>query len=185
MSLYHYILIPLMMLNSGPIPKIKKKINHTAGTVKRVLHLDTTLAAVKDSLIGLQSGKISYYGKRHNGRKTASGEVYDMNEFTASHKNFPFGTKVKVTNLANNKSVILKINDRLPKSSKRMIDVSYQAAKELGMIGRGLAKGAIVVLEWGKSLKKEIVLPHPETDLVEKPENLKIIKEEIVSADGK
>lgn len=147
-SLYHYILIPLMMLTSGPIPKIKKKINHTAHTVKRVLHIDT-VAVSKDSLVELQSGKISYYGKKHNGRKTASGELYDMNEFTASHRNFPFGTKVKVTNLSNNKSVILKINDRLPKGSRRIIDVSYKAAKELGMIGHGVVKGEIVVLEWG------------------------------------
>lgn len=154
MSLYHYILIPLMMLTSGPIPKIKKKMNHTATTVKRVLHLDS-LAVRRDSLIGLQSGKISYYGKKHNGRRTASGEIYDMNEFTASHKNLPFGTKVKVTNLSNNKSVILKINDRLPKGSRRMIDVSYKAAKELQMVGRGLVKGEIVVLEWGGTHKEK------------------------------
>lgn len=156
MSLYHYILIPLMMLTSGPIPKIKKKINHTAHTVKRVLHLDIETAK-KDSLIGPESGKISYYGKKHNGRKTASGEIYDMNDFTASHKSYPFGTKVKVTNLVNNKSVILKINDRLPKSSRRMIDVSYRAAKELEMTGRGLVKGEIVVVEWGNGSKDKLV----------------------------
>jgi rare lipoprotein A len=140
-----------MMLSSGPIPKIKKKINHTAGTVKRVLHLEAQ-AVKKDSLSGLQTGRISYYGKRHNGRKTASGEIYDIDELTASHKSFPFGTKVKVTNLANNKSVVLKINDRLPKSSHRMIDVSYRAARELGMLRKGLVRAEIEVVRWGGNI---------------------------------
>ncbi|MGE5432620.1 MAG: septal ring lytic transglycosylase RlpA family protein [Syntrophomonadaceae bacterium] len=173
MSLYHYILIPLMMLTSGPIPKIKKKINHTAHTVKRALHLDIQ-AAKKDSLVGPQSGKISFYGKRHNGRKTASGEIYNLNDFTAAHKTYPFGTKVKVTNLVNNKSVILKINDRLPKNSRRMIDVSFKAAQELEMISRGLVKGEIVVLEWGGSASKENLISG------EKPETI-VKSEETVS----
>lgn len=144
-----------MMLSSGPA-KIKKKINDTALTVKKVLHLDS-LDVKKDSLAGLELGKVSFYGKKHHGRKTASGEVFNMDELSASHKTYPFGTKVKVTNLENKKSVILKINDRLPKNSRRMIDVSFKAAQELEMVGRGLVKGEIVVLEWGgkKEAKKE------------------------------
>lgn len=169
-----------MMLSSGPIPKMKKKINHTAHTVKRALHLDSlatvrdSLSAKYDSLAGrkdsslfrAEKGKISFYGKKHKGRKTASGEIYDMNEFTAAHKTYPFGTKVRVTNLANNKSVILKINDRLPKTSRRMIDVSFKAAQELGMMRSGLAKGEITVLEWGQAKYKNETLKEHETSVV-------------------
>lgn len=162
-----------MMLSSGPIPKIKKKINHTAHTVKRALHLDTlalkrdSLAAVQaDSLFGSETGKISFYGKKHKGRKTASGEIFDINELTAAHKTYPFGTKVRVTNLSNNKSVILKINDRLPKTSRRMIDVSYGAARELGMVRKGLVKGEVTVLEWGGSKSKQDTVKAPAANVV-------------------
>ena len=140
-----------MMLSSGPIPKIKKKISHTTHTVKRALHLDS-LVVKKDSIPGFESGRISFYGKKHNRRKTASGEIFNMNEYTAAHKYYPFGTMVRVTNSLNNKSVTLKINDRLPKSSLRMIDVSLKAAQDLGMVKRGLVKGELTVLEWGDSL---------------------------------
>lgn len=95
------------------------------------------------------SGIASYYGEKFNGRQTASGEIYNMNELTAAHLNYPFGTIVRVTNKKNNQSVILKINDRMPDYNGRAIDVSYQAAKELGMLSDGLAEVSIAVLSWG------------------------------------
>lgn len=95
------------------------------------------------------AGIASYYGEKFNGRKTASGEIYNMNELTAAHLNYPFGTIVRVTNTKNSQSVILKINDRMPDYNGRVIDVSYQAAKELGMLNDGLAKVEIEVLSWG------------------------------------
>lgn len=95
------------------------------------------------------SGIASYYGEKFNGRQTASGEIYNMNELTAAHLNYPFGTIVRVTNKKNNQSVILKINDRMPDYNGRVIDVSYQAAKELGMLSDGLAEVSIEVLSWG------------------------------------
>lgn len=95
------------------------------------------------------SGIASYYGEKFNGRQTASGEIYNMNELTAAHLNYPFGTIVRVTNKKNNQSVILKINDRMPDYNGRAIDVSYQAAKELGMLSDGLAEVSIEVLSWG------------------------------------
>ncbi|TBU89499.1 septal ring lytic transglycosylase RlpA family protein [Phytopseudomonas dryadis] len=84
-------------------------------------------------------GKASYYGKAHHGNKTASGERFDQNALTAAHRTLPFGTRVKVTNLNNNRSVVLRINDRGPFTRGRIIDVSYKAAEALGMLRAGVA----------------------------------------------
>lgn len=88
----------------------------------------------------VQTGKASFYAKKFEGRRTASGEKFSNKKLTAAHKTLPFGTKVKVTNLKNNKSVIVTINDRLPKKSKRIIDLSQAGAKELDFIRAGTAK---------------------------------------------
>lgn len=79
-----------------------------------------------------QEGKASWYGKQFHGRKTASGERYDMNEMTAAHRTLPIPSYAKVTNLANGKEVIVRINDRGPFHSSRVLDVSYGAAKKIG-----------------------------------------------------
>ncbi|MAK99364.1 MAG: septal ring lytic transglycosylase RlpA family lipoprotein [Citromicrobium sp.] len=84
-----------------------------------------------------RSGIASYYGARFNGRRTASGERFDMNAYTAAHKTLPFGTKVRVTNPRTGKSVIVRINDRGPYAHGREIDVSRAAAVELGLVQRG------------------------------------------------
>ena len=84
-----------------------------------------------------RSGVASYYGAKFNGRRTASGERFDMNAYTAAHKTLPFGTKVRVTNPRTGKSVIVRINDRGPYAHGREIDVSRAAAIELGLIQRG------------------------------------------------
>lgn len=91
-----------------------------------------------DSLLTIQSGQASFYGKRFQHRKTASGETYDMWEFTAAHKHLPFGTLIKVTNLKNGFQAIVKINDRLPKNSKRIIDLSRGVAEHLDMVRDGI-----------------------------------------------
>ena len=84
-----------------------------------------------------RSGVASYYGAKFNGRRTASGERFDMNAYTAAHKTLPFGTKVRVTNPRTGKSVIVRINDRGPYAHGREIDVSRAAAVELGLVQRG------------------------------------------------
>lgn len=89
-------------------------------------------------------GVASYYGKKFHGRKTASGEIYDMYKLTAAHRTLPFGTRVLVTNLANGKSVVVKINDRGPFIKGRIIDLSYEAARRIGITGLGKVK--LVVL---------------------------------------
>lgn len=84
-------------------------------------------------------GKASYYGKRHHGNKTASGERFDQNAMTAAHRSLPFGTQVRVTNLDNDRSVVVRINDRGPYGRGRIIDVSQRAAEQLDMLRSGVA----------------------------------------------
>lgn len=87
-----------------------------------------------------QEGRASWYGKQFHGRKTSSGERYDMHEMTAAHKTLPIPSYAKVTNVSNGKSVIVRINDRGPFHGNRVIDVSYGAAQKLGMVNTGTAK---------------------------------------------
>ena len=86
-----------------------------------------------------ESGVASYYAHKYHGRKTASGERFDMNDLTAAHKTLPFGTRVRVTNLDNGKSVTVRVNDRGPFVKGRVIDLSLAAAKKVDMVHAGLA----------------------------------------------
>ena len=86
-----------------------------------------------------QTGEASWYGAQHQGKQTASGTIYDQAALTAAHANLPFGSKIKVTNLANGKSVEVEITDRGPFAENRIIDLSQAAAKALDMIESGTA----------------------------------------------
>jgi rare lipoprotein A len=96
-------------------------------------------------------GMASWYGIERQGKPTASGELFDMNELTAAHRKLPFGTTVRVTNLKNLESTLLKINDRGPGIRGRVIDVSWAAAKELGFLEAGLARVEIDVVSYPES----------------------------------
>jgi rare lipoprotein A len=87
-----------------------------------------------------QKGKASWYGRMFHGRKTASGEKYNMNALTAAHRTLPLASWVRVTNEANHKTVVVKINDRGPYVKGRIIDLSYAAAAKLGMRSDGTQK---------------------------------------------
>ena len=95
---------------------------------------------------GASSGVASYYGKKFHGRTTANGERYNMNEMTAAHRTLPFGTKVKVTNQRNERSVVVRINARGPFIKGRIIDLSMGAAKKIGLIQTGTATVQLQVL---------------------------------------
>lgn len=95
----------------------------------------------------IQFGVASYYGAKFHGNKTACGETYDMNELTAAHKVLPFGTLVKVTNVKNGRAVVVKINDRGPWKAKRVIDLSYAAAQELGMVADGIVRVRLDIID--------------------------------------
>jgi len=103
---------------------------------------------VLDSAAGYsERGMASWYGPDFHGKRTSSGETYDMHAMTAAHKTLPIPTRVRVTNLANGKSVIVKVNDRGPFARGRIIDLSYAAAKKLEMIGPGTAEVKIEVVD--------------------------------------
>ena len=97
----------------------------------------------------VMTGVSSFYAEDFHGKLTANGEVYDMYGLTAAHKTLPLNTIVRVTNLENNKSLILRINDRGPYVKGRILDCSYGAAKKLGFTNNGTAKVKIEVIEWG------------------------------------
>ncbi|WP_209332368.1 septal ring lytic transglycosylase RlpA family protein [Lunatimonas salinarum] len=99
-----------------------------------------------DSLLTIQRGEASFYGRYFHKRPTASGEIYDMWDYTAAHKHLPFGTLLKVTNLNNGYQAIVRINDRLPASSKRVIDLSRKVAEQLGMVQDGVVQVDLQVL---------------------------------------
>jgi rare lipoprotein A len=87
-----------------------------------------------------EEGIANFYSDKFQGKKTASGAVYDKNKLTASHKTLPYGTKVRVTNLDNGKSVVVTVNDRMKPGSPAVIDVTRRAAQDLGFTKTGKAK---------------------------------------------
>ena len=93
-----------------------------------------------------QRGIASWYGKKFHGRRTSSGEIYNMYAMTAAHKTLPLGTHVRVHNLTNGREIVVRINDRGPFVRGRIIDLSYTAAKKMNMVGPGTAKVEIVAL---------------------------------------
>jgi rare lipoprotein A len=94
----------------------------------------------------VQQGRVSWYGKQFAGRATASGELFSPDSMTMAHRTLPFGTRVRVTNLRNGRSVVLRVNDRGPVDTTRVGDVSEAAARELGMWRRGLATAKLEVM---------------------------------------
>lgn len=97
----------------------------------------------------VQRGIASWYGEPFHGRKTASGEIYDMHGMTAAHKELPLGTRIEVHNLDNGRKTEVRVNDRGPFIRGRILDLSYGAAKVLGVVQPGLAKVEIRVLQMG------------------------------------
>jgi rare lipoprotein A len=95
----------------------------------------------------IKYGIASFYSAKFNGRRTANGEIYNDRKYTAACNVLPLNTWIKVTNLRNNRSVVVKVNDRMHPKNKRLVDLSKIAAKELGYAGRGLTKVKIEVIK--------------------------------------
>ena len=106
-----------------------------------VLALTLPFGAARASV---QEGVVSWYGEQFQGRRTASGERFDMNAFTAAHKTLPFGTRVRVRHATSGREVVVRINDRGPFTKGRVIDLSRAAAASIGLIQTGV--GPVVVL---------------------------------------
>ncbi len=120
------------------------------GGEDRIPEVSTDLdnnAAVLESRVGVAS----YYSDKFEGRKTSNGEIFSQDKLTAAHPSYRFGTIVRVKNLKNRKTVVVRINDRMINLNGRLIDLSKKAAAELDMVTSGIAKVQVDVLEWGDS----------------------------------
>lgn len=108
-------------------------------------YVDYNNNEILDSVTGIAS----FYATKFHGRQTANGEIYNMYNLTAAHENYPFGTIILVTNLKNNKSASVRINDRMPAHPQRIIDLSYGTALEIDMIKDGITNVRVDILKWG------------------------------------
>lgn len=108
----------------------------------------------------IESGIASWYGPNFQGKKTANGERFNMNELTAAHRTLPFNSIVKVINSYSGNSVIVRINDRGPYAKDRIIDLSKKAAEEIGLIKNGTAAVKLLLLSADKKMPKNLKLPH-------------------------
>ena len=137
-----------------PAPVQKKA---PRGTYKPYTIRGITYYPLADSNGFVQDGIASWYGRDFHGRKTANGETYDMYSMTAAHKILPMNTRIRVVNLENGKSAILRVNDRGPFVSNRVVDCSYEAARVLGFADKGLARVRLeAVPEPGRNIAREV-----------------------------
>ncbi len=128
-------------------PSHKKQPLDSEDTLPRSLSKNTqTLENASESPSESQ-GYASWYGRRFHQRRTASGERFNMYALTAAHRTLPFGSKIRVKNLRSGKSVIVRVNDRGPYRSSRILDLSYGAGKALGLVSTGTAPVSIQVLQ--------------------------------------
>ena len=130
----------------------------SAGPLSR--EADAATANASSKALATQTGLASFYSRRFDGKQTAGGEVFDNDELVAAHRTYPLGTRVRVTNLKNNTSVELRINDRGASAQNRregvIIDVSQAAASRLKMKKDGRVKVRVDVLEWGRDDTKPL-----------------------------
>jgi rare lipoprotein A len=120
----------------------------STGTQKRPYSQESfdEISSTQSSQSDETTGLASWYGQKFHRKRTASGERFDMNDFTAAHRTLPFGSKIRVWNIKTGKSVVVRVNDRGPFSKKRLIDVSYAAGRALGMLKSGVSRVRIQVL---------------------------------------
>ena len=121
-----------------------------------------TLPTLTPSTI-IGTGLASWYGAKHHGKRTASGEIFDQNKFTAAHRTLPWGSIVKVTNLDNGKAVEVRINDRGPFKKGRVIDLSRAAARALGMVQSGVSPVQIELLS-PREMSSDLALQNSQSD---------------------
>jgi rare lipoprotein A len=131
-------------------------------TVTPVSHAVSSTDSVKAHTHWYQFGRASWYGGSFQGQQTASGEAYDMNAMTCAHRSLPLGALVRVTNLRNHKSIVVRVNDRGPVPETRVVDLSYAAAHILGFTNRGTAPVRIDVISLKPSRAEVAQLTFPE-----------------------
>jgi rare lipoprotein A len=146
----------MLIWGCTPAPRYKsshqRPVSNKTKKTSKVKFISVTKAptlAEFDTSKKVYKGVSSYYGKAFHGKLTANGEIFDMYGVTAAHKTMPLNTVARVTNLINNKSLILRINDRGPYVEGRILDCSYGAAKKLDFLDTGMTEVKIEVIEWG------------------------------------
>lgn len=144
------------------------KISYVSKLIICAMSIMSALCVLPCSAQKKQHGKASFYSKRSTGARTASGQRLHHDSLTCAHRYYPFGTRLKVTNLSNNKSVIVKVIDRGPFGRGRIIDLSWAAAKAIGMIAQGVASVKIETVENPIPYRpKENKLPHVDFEVAE------------------
>jgi rare lipoprotein A len=140
-------------------------VKASTATLNPALEAAAIQAAAQNAKAGHswhQTGIASWYGSQFQGKETASGQTFNMDQLTCAHRTLPLGSLVRVTNLQNHKSVVLRVNDRGPVPTNRVIDLSYAAAGKLGMRQKGLARVRISLLQSGGELAKVSYPPNPQ-----------------------
>ncbi len=138
----------LLLIGCTSTPRFMEQAEHSNGS-KTSSRTEQPQHQTSGKVLLTLEGVASYYAHDFHGKQTSNGEIFDMNALTAAHRTFPFGTKVRVTNLGNNKTVIVRVNDRGPFKEGRIMDLSIGAAKEIDLILNGTARVRLEVLEWG------------------------------------
>lgn len=133
----------LFMISCGPTAVYGDYVNSDGMTRKEIESIQNHPH--------VQIGISSYYGKEFHKKRTASGQIFDMHKISAAHKTLPLGTKIRVTNLKNGRSLTMTITDRGPFVKGRILDVSYKAAKKLSFVNQGTTKVRIDVLRLGNN----------------------------------
>jgi rare lipoprotein A (peptidoglycan hydrolase) len=141
--------VVFLFIGCATTPRFAGKGEQHSGDYKPPAQTDQPVQQNSGKIFLTLEGIASYYAKDFHGKQTSNGEIFDMNALTAAHRTFPFGTKVRVTNLENNKIVVVRVNDRGPFIEGRMMDLSMGAAKEIDLIRNGTTRVRLEVLEWG------------------------------------
>jgi rare lipoprotein A len=138
-----------LLVSCASSPRFAERGETRSSERKPAMQTEQPMRQSSGKILLTLEGIASYYAHDFHGKQTSNGEIFDMNALTAAHRTFPFGTKVRVTNLENNKVVMVRVNDRGPFVEGRMMDLSMGAAKEIDLIRTGTARVRLEVLEWG------------------------------------
>ncbi len=133
----------------GPTGDVQPRVASFAPMVTRMMPAPPAAPAAPAvvEVAEVRVGQASWYGMKFQGRPTASGEPFDMNDLTAAHRTLPFGTEIRVINEDNGKSVVVRVNDRGPYVGNRVIDLSRKAAEAIGLRAKGVGRVVLQVLE--------------------------------------
>jgi rare lipoprotein A len=150
--------------DTSHVPPSKKETGKIPATQRPYTVLGKHYTPIASAHGFAQTGIASWYGKKFHGRKTANGEIYDMHAMTAAHKTLPMHTWVEVHNLDNNRKIKVRINDRGPFVTGRIIDLSYTGAQRIGMVGPGTARVRVTALGAATEYDKQVPVAFKELD---------------------